>query len=253
MKAIFIFLSLWAVSLTVGAQNREVEQAMREWLATPGVTTSESIVRERDLSQPGNPMKSMCELWEFTCDVSLLSRIEQLSALMKANSTSDNCYYVKTHTPGHTDWHDILVGDDPTRVVELGRSERCHYTLVNFIDTLDTAKCHRYAYALEWQEQNIPFKLKEQNGKLVKRPVTEKTYKGKVVITYARMPQANAGNTGRVSYNAQVNYGDLQQKMKERLGVLEELMKNRYDENDITDLLRAWKEWIDGVLDDKDE
>ena len=41
--------------------------------------------------------------------------------------------------------------------------------------------------------------------------------------------------------------------MKERLGVLEELMKNRYDENDITDLLRAWKEWINGVLDDKDE
>lgn len=253
MKAIRLTMLLWAVSLTAGAQNRNVEQAIREFLAIPGITTSESIVRERDLNQPSNPMKSMCEVWDFTCDTSLLSHIERLSKLMTASSSSEQCYYVKTHTPGRVDWHDILVGDDPTRVVELGRSERCHYTLVNFIDTLDTAKCHRYAYALEWQEQNIPFKLKEQNGKLVKRPVTEKTYKGKVVITYARMPQANAGNTGRVSYNAQVNYGDLQQKMKERLGVLEELMKNRYDENDITDLLRAWKEWIDGVLDDKDE
>lgn len=253
MKAIRLTMLLWAVSLTAGAQNRNVEQAIREFLAIPGITTSESIVRERDLSQPLKPMKSMCEVWDFTCDASLLSYIEHLSSYMKANSSSEQCYYVKTHTPGRVDWHDILVGDDPTRVVELGRSERCHYTLVNFIDTLDTAKCHRYAYALEWQEQNIPFKLKEQNGKLVKRPVTEKTYKGKVVITYARMPQTNAGNTGRVSYNAQVNYGDLQQKMKERLGVFEELMKNRYDENDITDLLRAWKEWIDGVLDDKDE
>ena len=253
MKAIFIFLSLWAVSLTAGAQNRNVEQAIREFLAIPGITTSESIVRERDLSQPLKPMKSMCEVWDFTCDASLLSYIEHLSSYMKANSSSEQCYYVKTHTPGRVDWHDILVGDDPTRVVELGRSERCHYTLVNFIDTLDTAKCHRYAYALEWQEQNIPFKLKEQNGKLVKRPVTEKTYKGKVVITYARMPQTNAGNTGLVIHNAKFKYDNLQQTMEDRLGILQELMKHSYDENDIADLLRAWKQWIDDVLDDKDE
>lgn len=247
MKAIFIFLSLWAVSLTVGAQNREVEQAMREWLATPGVTTSESIVRERDLSQPGNPMKSMCEVWEFTCDVSLLSRIEHLSALMKANSTSDNCYYVKTHTPGHTDWHDILVGDDPSRVVELGRSERSHYTLVNFLDTLDATKSHRYAYALEWQEQNTPFKLKEQNGKLIKVPVTEKTIKGKVVMTYARVPKPNQQlqSENVHEYNATVRYsknGELLKSIRERL-----------QEADITDLVKALENWIDEALENEEE
>lgn len=247
MKAIFIFLSLWAVSLTVGAQNREVEQAMREWLATPGVTTSESIVRERDLSQPGNPMKSMCEVWEFTCDVSLLSRIEQLSALMKANSTSDNCYYVKTHTPGHTDWHDILVGDDPSRIVELGRSERSHYTLVNFLDTLDATKSHRYAYALEWQEQNTPFKLKEQNGKLIKIPVTEKVYKGKVVMTYARVPkpsqQLQAENVHE--YNATVRYS--------KNGELLKSIRKRLQEADITDLVKALENWIDEALENEEE
>lgn len=246
MKAIFIFLSLWAVSLTVGAQNREVEQAMREWLATPGVTTSESIVRERDLSQPGNPMKSMCEVWEFTCDVSLLSRIEHLSALMKANSTSDNCYYVKTHTPGHTDWHDILVGDDPSRVVELGRSERSHYTLVNFLDTLDATKSHRYAYALEWQEQNTPFKLKEQNGKLIKVPVTEKTIKGKVVMTYARVPKPNQQlQPGNVKgYNASyiTNKGIL------------ELIKNGLRGGDINETYKSLiQQWIDEMIEKSDE
>ena len=179
MKTTRLVMLLWTVSLTVGAQNKNVEQAIRDFLSTPGLTTSESIIRERDLSQSGNPMKSMCEVWEFTCDANLASDIEHLSALMAANSSSERCYYVKTHTPGSTDWHDILVGDNPKHLVELGRSERCRYTIVNFIDTLDSTKSHRYAYALEWQEQNIPFKLKEEDGKLIKIPVTEKTLKGK--------------------------------------------------------------------------
>ena len=190
MKTIRLTLLLWAVSLAAAAQNRAVEQAFRQFLATPGIATSESVIRERDLSKPGNPMKSTCEIWDFTCDASLLNHIEQLSRIMTENSSSEQCYYVKTHTAGRMDWHDILVGDDPTRLVELGRSERSNYTLVNFLDTLETTPTHRFAYALEWIEQNVPFKLKEQNGKLVKTPITEKTYKGKVVITYATMPQA---------------------------------------------------------------
>lgn len=190
MKTIRLTLLFWAVSLAAAAQNRAVEEAFRQFLATPGIATSESVIRERDLSKPGNPMKSTCEIWDFTCDASLLSHIEQLSRTMTANSSSEQCYYVKTHTAGRMDWHDILIGDDPTRLVELGRSERSNYTIVNFLDTLETTKTHRFAYALEWIEQNVPFKLKEQNGKLVKTPITEKTYKGKVVITYATMPQA---------------------------------------------------------------
>lgn len=190
MKTIRLTLLFWAVSLAAAAQNRAVEEAFRQFLATPGIATSESVIRERDLSKPGNPMKSTCEIWDFTCDASLRSHIEQLSRTMTANSSSEQCYYVKTHTAGRMDWHDILVGDDPTRLVELGRSERSNYTLVNFLDTLETTPTHRFAYALEWIEQNVPFKLKEQNGKLVKMPITEKTYKGKVVITYATMPQA---------------------------------------------------------------
>ena len=190
MKTIRLTLLFWAVSLAAAAQNRAVEEAFRQFLATPGIATSESVIRERDLSKPGNPMKSTCEIWDFTCDASLLGHIEQLSRTMTENSSSEQCYYVKTHTAGRMDWHDILVGDDPTRLVELGRSERSNYTLVNFLDTLETTPTHRFAYALEWIEQNVPFKLKEQNGKLVKTPITEKNYKGKVVITYATMPQA---------------------------------------------------------------
>lgn len=203
MKTIRLTLLFWAVSLAAAAQNRAVEEAFRQFLATPGIATSESVIRERDLSKPGNPMKSTCEIWDFTCDASLLSHIEQLSRTMTANSSSEQCYYVKTHTAGRMDWHDILVGDDPTRLVELGRSERSNYTLVNFLDTLETTPTHRFAYALEWIEQNVPFKLKEQNGKLVKMPITEKTYKGKVVITYATMPQAKPQ-----AKNTQIKYID---------------------------------------------
>lgn len=205
MKTIRLTLLLWAVSLAAAAQNRAVEQAFRQFLATPGIATSESVIRERDLSKPGNPMKSTCEIWDFTCDASLLSHIEQLSRIMTENSSSEQCYYVKTHTAGRMDWHDILVGDDPTRLVELGRSERSNYTLVNFLDTLETTPTHRFAYALEWIEQNVPFKLKEQNGKLVKTPITEKTYKGKVVITYATMPQAKPQvKANEIKYSASI-------------------------------------------------
>lgn len=210
MKTIRLTLLLWAVSLAAAAQNRAVEQAFRQFLATPGIATSESVIRERDLSKPGNPMKSTCEIWDFTCDASLLNYIEQLSRIMTENSSSEQCYYVKTHTAGRMDWHDILVGDDPTRLVELGRSERSNYTLVNFLDTLETTKTHRFAYALEWIEQNVPFKLKEQNGKLVKMPITEKTYKGKVVITYATMPQAKPQvKANEIKYSASIEDEDL--------------------------------------------
>lgn len=210
MKTIRLTLLFWAVSLAAAAQNRAVEEAFRQFLATPGIATSESVIRERDLSKPGNPMKSTCEIWDFTCDASLLSHIEQLSRTMTENSSSEQCYYVKTHTAGRMDWHDILVGDDPTRLVELGRSERSNYTLVNFLDTLETTPTHRFAYALEWIEQNVPFKLKEQNGKLVKTPITEKTYKGKVVITYATMPQAKPqAKNNEIEYIGSIEDEDL--------------------------------------------
>lgn len=237
MKTIRLTLLLWAVSLAAAAQNRAVEQAFRQFLATPGIATSESVIRERDLSKPGSPMKSTCEIWDFTCDASLLSHIEQLSRIMTENSSSEQCYYVKTHTAGRMDWHDILVGDDPTRLVELGRSERSNYTLVNFLDTLETTPTHRFAYALEWIEQNVPFKLKEQNGKLVKTPITEKTYKGKVVITYATMPQAKPqAKNNEIKYIDSIEDEDLASK---RLELTEEdiiSIKNDLTEKGIAEI-----------------
>lgn len=241
MKTIRLTLLLCIVSIAAGAQNRDVEQAFRDFLASPGLTISESVIRERDLNQSGNPMKSMCEVWEFTCDANMLSHIEHLSAQMTASSSSEQCYYVKTHTPGRTDWHDILVGDDPNRLVELGRSERSHYTIVNFLDTLDATKTHRFAYALEWQEQNIPFKLKEQDGKLVKISVTEKMLKGKVVITYARMPQPKQQTVHSATM------APIQDKE-----ILQSLRKKLY-EGDVTELLNAMREWLDNALEEDDE
>ena len=245
MKKIRLTLLLCTMSLMSGAQNRFVEQSMRDFVLSPGITTSQSIIRERDLSQTGNPMKSMCEVWEFTCDASMASRIEQLYMQMTTSSSSEQCYYVKTHTPGSADWHDILVGDDPNRLVELGRSERCHYTIVNFIDTLDETKSHRYAYALEWQEQNIPFKLKEQNGKLVKMPATEKTLKGKVVMTYARIPQPKQQQENVKEYRATISHF--------KNGELLESLKKKLKETDITELVKSMEQWIDAALEEDDE
>ena len=91
MKTIRLTLLLCIISITAGAQNRDVELAIRNFLASPELTTSESIIRERDLSQPGNPMKSMCEVWEFTCDASLANRIEQLYMQMTTSSSSEQC------------------------------------------------------------------------------------------------------------------------------------------------------------------
>lgn len=236
MKTIRLTLFLCIISIAAGAQNRDVEQAIRDFLASPELTTSESIIRERDLSQPGNPMKSMCEVWEFTCDASLANRIEQLYMQMTTSSSSEQCYYVKTHTPGRADWHDILVGDDPRNLVELGRSERSHYTIVNFIDTLDVTKSHRYAYALEWQEQNTPFKLKEQDGKLVKVPVTEKLLKGKVVMTYARMPQPKQNEMSVVSTDSYVDVKELK------------TLITRLKEAGVSDITKTLIEWIDAMV-----
>lgn len=248
MKTIRLTLLFWAVSLAAAAQNRAVEQAFRQFLATPGIATSESVIRERDLSKPGNPMKSTLEVWDFTCDASLLNHIEQLSRIMTENSSSEQCYYVKTHTAGRMDWHDILVGDDPTRLVELGRSERSNYTLVNFLDTLETTPTHRFAYALEWIEQNVPFKLKEQNGKLVKTPITEKTYKGKVVITYARMPQTKPQvKANEIKYSASIEDEDLASKRLEltERDIIE--LKKFLKENDVT-IIKPYFDFFNEVI-----
>ena len=237
MRTIRLSLLLWAVSLAAAAQNRAVEQAFREFLATPGISTSESVIRERDLSKPGNPMKSTCEIWDFTCDASLLSHIKQLSQTMEANSSSEQCYYVKTHTAGRMDWHDILIGDDPSRLVELGRSERSNYTIVNFLDTLETTKSHRFAYALEWIEQNVPFKLKENNGKLLKTPVTEKTYKGKVVITYATMPQAKPqAKNNEIKYIDSIEDDDLEHPFELTEKDINEIKENLSQAKDIVEI-----------------
>ena len=247
MKTIRLTLLFWAVSLAAAAQNRAVEEAFRQFLATPGIATSESVIRERDLSKPGNPMKSTCEIWDFTCDASLLSHIEQLSRTMTANSSSEQCYYVKTHTAGRMDWHDILVGDDPTRLVELGRSERSNYTLVNFLDTLETTPTHRFAYALEWIEQNVPFKLKEQNGKLVKTPITEKTYKGKVVITYATMPQAKPqAKNNEIKYIDSIEDDDLEHPFElTEKNIIS--IKNDLKEKDIAEI-KPFFDMLNGVI-----
>lgn len=248
MKTIRLTLLFWAVSLAAAAQNRAVEEAFRQFLATPGIATSESVIRERDLSKPGNPMKSTCEIWDFTCDASLLSHIEQLSRTMTANSSSEQCYYVKTHTAGRMDWHDILVGDDPTRLVELGRSERSNYTLVNFLDTLETTPTHRFAYALEWIEQNVPFKLKEQNGKLVKTPITEKTYKGKVVITYATMPQSKPQvKTNEIKYIDSIEDEDLASTIPELTEKDIISIRKDFEEMHITELKSYFDFWSEVV------
>ncbi|MBR5689151.1 MAG: hypothetical protein IKX17_01705, partial [Prevotella sp.] len=237
MRTIRLSLLLWAVSLAAAAQNRAVEQAFRDFLATPGISTSESVIRERDLSKPGNPMKSTCEIWDFTCDASMLSHIKQLSQTMEANSSSEQCYYVKTHTAGRMDWHDILIGDDPSRLVELGRSERSNYTIVNFLDTLETTKSHRFAYALEWIEQNVPFKLKENNGKLLKTPVTEKTYKGKVVITYATMPQAKPqAKNNEIKYIDSIEDDDLEHPFELTEKDINEIKENLSQAKDIVEI-----------------
>ena len=219
MKSIKLTLLLLAVSLTAGAQNEVIERAITEFLGT-GFTVSESLTQERDANLPDAPMKSMCAVWDFTCDADVLAYVVQLSDKMKAQSSDPLCYYVKTHTPGREDWHDILVGDDPNQHVDIGRSAKSFYTLISVLDAADATKSHRYCYAVEWQESDVEFKLVEKNGKLTKQPVTDKKYKGKVVMTYARIPKKAEP---KVNYDAKVDYDiDVKDFGKLRIANLEE-------------------------------
>lgn len=65
MKPIKLTLLLLVVSLTAGAQNQEIETELRSFLQTGGFTVSQSTTQERDVNQPGAPMKSMCYLWDL--------------------------------------------------------------------------------------------------------------------------------------------------------------------------------------------
>jgi len=176
-----ILASLMLVSLNASAQ-KVVAQDIESWMSSlisqtidNKVEVSKSLGQERDITKEGTPLKWRCDIMTFTLPKKQRSMLDEMIKAFEANGTyNPNCYGVNTLTTGNPQnegKRNLMIGDDVSRYVTIGE-QYGNYININILDTSDTTKTHRYAYALEWKE--------DHKGNVFAR----------YIVTYAKIPSA---------------------------------------------------------------
>lgn len=171
--------SLLLASMTAIAQSPLLEQLPEMLQNDFGIEPKKSINQERDVLQEGRPLKSRCEIYTFTLKGKQQEKVlQRLLDAFEVAGRNENCYSVNSmnELTGKESLRNLIIGDDLDRYVTIGQDYE-NYINANFIDEMDTAKTHRYAYALEWRKQTAT----SEKGSLDLR----------YTITYARIPTAN--------------------------------------------------------------
>ncbi|MBQ8099228.1 MAG: hypothetical protein IJ244_06865 [Bacteroidaceae bacterium] len=191
IRLLAIIVAIGAGTLQASAQE-VIKQAFQNLINTMGVTSSHSISQERDVTKPGRPMKSLLNVYNFSAEVMLpLGKkdpefIKDVLQAFEQERTNPNCYYVKTHSAGTEDWHNIMYGDNPNNYYEIGRDKWSDYIIISFLDPEDETQTHRYCYVMQWRLTNANAYSKKK-GSL-------QFIKGVLVETYALVPKLTSTN-----------------------------------------------------------
>jgi len=139
------------------------------------VEVSKSLGQERDIQKEGTPLKWRCDIMTFTLPKKQHSMLDEMIKAFEANGTyNPNCYGVNSLTTGNPQnegRRNLMIGEDVNRYVTIGE-QYGNFININILDAADTTKTHRYAYALEWKEDN--------KGNIFAR----------YIVTYAKIPSA---------------------------------------------------------------
>ena len=195
MKAIrksIITASLLLVSLSASAQQiNKLEEWMKGEIIVHidhGVEVTKSLGQERDIQQEGRPLKWRCDIYSFTLPKKYRNWLDEMIDTFEEYGREDsNCYGINSMSEsstgdrvGHS--RRLMIGDDPNRFVTIGE-DYSNFININILDPADSAKSHRYAYALEWREAN--------KGK------TDVRY----TVTYAKIPSATTSIKNSQTYS----------------------------------------------------
>ena len=185
MKSI-ITASLLLATLTVSAQSKQdIDEQMSHAMSFAidhGVEVTKSLGQERDIQQPGRPLKWRCDIYSFTLPKKERYLLDEMvSAFEACGHDNPLCYGINSMSEsksGDRVGHHInlMIGDDPQRYVTIGK-DYSNFINANILDDADTTKTHRYAYALEWRDAD--------------KGNTDVRY----VVTYAKIPSGTTNQT----------------------------------------------------------
>ena len=185
MKSI-ITASLLLATLTLSAQSKQdIDEQMSHAMSFAvdhGVEVTKSLGQERDIQQPGRPLKWRCDIYSFTLPKKERYLLDEMvSAFEACGHDNPLCYGINSMSEsksGDRVGHHItlMIGDDPQRFVTIGK-DYSNFINVNVLDDADATKTHRYAYALEWRDADTDN--------------TDVRY----VVTYAKIPSGTTNQT----------------------------------------------------------
>ncbi|MBR1468895.1 MAG: hypothetical protein IJ605_02115 [Prevotella sp.] len=191
MKHKILTLALLGSLVSTAAVAQEnLEHAFIKFIDSKHVTVTKSFSEERDITQPSRPLISKADVYTFTLKAKHKKLIDEVLAAFDKDRHNENVYLVLNHTGGRgipTNGRQLLVGNDTKNAVYIGMNEMESWQLLCLLDPTDESRTHRYAYAIEWNDAPAQY-----IGGMIR---------GKLVVTYSRIPEDVTKYTGSVEYN----------------------------------------------------
>lgn len=178
LKTITLMLLACLFSMTATAQEN-VKKAFSKFVSSKKVSVTKTISEEHDVTKESLPVVAKAEVYTFTIKKKDLKLIDEVLAAFEKDRENANVYSVLTHNGGRgipTNGRELLVGNDRKNSVYIGMNDVESWQLLCLIDPADVSRSHRYAYAIEWNDDPKQVLL---SGKI----------RGKLVVTYSPIPQ----------------------------------------------------------------
>lgn len=177
-KTITLMLLACLFSMTATAQEN-VKKAFSKFVSSKKVSVTKTISEEHDVTKESLPVVAKAEVYTFTIKKKDRKLIDEVLAAYEKDRENANVYSVLTHNGGRgipTNGRELLVGNDRKNSVYIGMNDVESWQLLCLIDPADVSRSHRYAYAIEWNDDPKQVLL---SGKI----------RGKLVVTYSPIPQ----------------------------------------------------------------
>ena len=165
--------------VTMASAQDNVKRAFDKFINSKKVEVVKSFSEERDIKLPNRPLVSKADVYTFTIKAKDQKLISEVIAAFEKDRNNENVYQVLNHTGGHgipTNGRELLVGSDRKNSVYIGMQEMLSWQLMCLLDPADASRTHRYAYAIEWNDDPKARQL-------------SKKIRGKLVVTYSVIPE----------------------------------------------------------------
>ena len=173
-----VTLLLCYLVTSISAQENVIH-AFYDFVDSKKVTVVKSFSEEHDITKPNHPIVSQADVYAFTLKAKHRKLIDTVLAAFEKDRYNENVYQVLNHVGGRgipTNGRELLVGKNRKNSVYIGMNEMDNWQLMCLLDPADASRTHRYAYAIEWNDDPKTRQL-------------SKKIRGKLVVTYSVIPE----------------------------------------------------------------